>query len=69
VLVRRKLANIVNVYFYDTCELCPANYSKIKDLPEKLRKNCQYIYSHVIDSFIHLVIETFELKQSTNDSI
>jgi hypothetical protein len=39
-LVRRELANVVDIHLHKLGKLCPADYSKIKDLRKKLRENC-----------------------------
>jgi hypothetical protein len=39
-LIGSKRANIVNVYFDDVRQPCTAYDPKIKDLSEKIRKNC-----------------------------
>ena len=40
VLIHGKLASVVDIDLHNTGQFSPADYSKIKDLPEKLGENC-----------------------------
>src|SRR5690606_29442976 len=46
VLVKSKITNVMNVYRSYFGKPGTPYYSKIKDLSEKFRKNCQNVYSH-----------------------